>query len=101
VTSEFHLAKLSVKPSRCRHAHVSEREVQLILIPDIGITWGEWPGSHAGCSLPQGKGPPVPIWAGGWMGLRATLDTEAKENIFVSVGDPSLVIQSVDRHYTA
>jgi hypothetical protein len=39
-------------------------------------------------------------WIGGWVGLRAGLDTEAKRKSFAPVGDRTPVVQSVVRHYT-
>jgi hypothetical protein len=42
-------------------------EVQLLLIHDLGIRWGEWSESRPGRGLPPGKGTPVPIvQEGGW-----------------------------------
>jgi hypothetical protein len=37
------------------------REVQLLLIHDLGTREGEWSESRPGRALPPGKGPPVPI----------------------------------------
>jgi hypothetical protein len=35
-------------------------EVQLLLIHDLGIRWGEWSVPRPGRALPTGKRPPVP-----------------------------------------
>jgi hypothetical protein len=56
--------------------------------------------------LPSGKGPPVPIGqeAGGWVGPRAGLDTEAKGKILCPCRESNPdrpVVQPVVRHYTA
>jgi hypothetical protein len=42
----------------------------------------------------------LPLWIGGWVGLRAGLDTKAKEKILFHCWGSTLVIQSVVRHYT-
>jgi hypothetical protein len=39
---------------------IRAREAQLLLILDLGTTWGEWSASHTGHALP-GKGTVVPI----------------------------------------
>jgi hypothetical protein len=39
-------------------------------------------------------------WIGGWVGLRAGLDTEARGNILCLYGDRSPVVQSAVRHCT-
>jgi hypothetical protein len=41
---------------------------------DLGTRWGEWSASRPGRALPLGKGPRYPL-VGGWVGLRAGLDT--------------------------
>jgi hypothetical protein len=43
---------------------------------------GEWSASRPGRTLAPGKGPPVPICTGGWVGPRAGLDAKARGNIF-------------------
>jgi hypothetical protein len=37
------------------------REVELLLILDLGTRWGEWSASRPGRTFTPGKGPPVPI----------------------------------------
>jgi hypothetical protein len=63
------MALLSLKnldlPSKAVPLHAMEalggRGIQLLLIHDLGTTWGEWSASRPGRALPPGKGPPVPI----------------------------------------
>jgi hypothetical protein len=56
------VAIVNIKLSRYRHAGVKGcEEKQLLLILDLGTTWGEWSASRPGRALPSGKGPPVPI----------------------------------------
>jgi hypothetical protein len=40
------------------------------------------------------------LFTPGWVGLKAGLETEAREKSFSSVGDLTPVVQSVVRHYT-
>jgi hypothetical protein len=47
-----------------------------------------------------GKGPPGTQWIGGWVGLRADLDTEARRKIIYLCRGPNPVVQSVVRHYS-
>jgi hypothetical protein len=55
---------------------------------------------HAPAALyPPGENPGT-HWIRGWMGLRAGLDTEAREKSFTSTGDWTPIVQSVVRHAT-
>jgi hypothetical protein len=56
-----------------RHADANGRGVELLLILHSGIRWGEWSASRRDRALPH--------WIGGWVGLRAGLDTEARGKI--------------------
>jgi hypothetical protein len=47
----------------------------LLLIIDLGNRRGEWSASRPGRALPSGKDPGT-HWIGGWVDLRAGLDTE-------------------------
>jgi hypothetical protein len=50
-----------------------------------------------------GKRTPDIHWTGGWVGLRAGLDTEARGNVLLPLSVTNLdrpVVQSVARHYT-
>jgi hypothetical protein len=44
---------------------------------------GEWSASRPGRALPPAKGPPGIHFTGGWVGLRAGLDTEARGKILL------------------
>jgi hypothetical protein len=62
---------------------------------------GEWSASHL-CFIPMEKTPST-HWIGGWVGLRAGLDTEARGKILCLCqgSNPNRPInQSVVRHYT-
>jgi hypothetical protein len=48
---------------------------------------------------PRQRFAPGTHWIGGWVRLRAGLDTEARGNFFTSAGDRALAVQSVVRHY--
>jgi hypothetical protein len=63
------------------------------------LNGGEWSVSRRGRALRPGKDPGTHC-TGGWVGLRAGLDTEAIGKIFTSGGDRTPVVQSVVRHYT-
>jgi hypothetical protein len=56
-------------------------EVQLLLIHDLGIRWGEWSASSTVRTLPPGKGPPGTHCTGGWVGPRASMDTDDRGKI--------------------
>jgi hypothetical protein len=47
-----------------------------------------------------GERTPSTHWTGGWVGLRAGVDTEAREKTLSSAGDRTLDMQSVARRYT-
>jgi hypothetical protein len=72
-----------VKKAKAARLHIVEaqgKEVQLLLIHDLGTRRGEWSASRPGHTLPPGKGPPVHL---GWVGSRDGLDTEAKGKMFL------------------
>jgi hypothetical protein len=65
---------------------------------------GEWSASRPDRALPSGKGPPGTHCTGGWVGLRAGLDTQARGKILSPCrgSNPDRpVVQPVVRHYTA
>jgi hypothetical protein len=69
--------------------------IQLLLVIDLGIRWGEWSASCPSPVLPQGKGPPIPT---GW---------EAAGMIYGGLGGPQSSSGHRDyhrpyqhRHYT-
>jgi hypothetical protein len=72
---------------------------QLLLILDVDIRKGEWSASRPGRALFPGMDPGT-HWIGGWVGLRAGLDTEARGKSFVPAGDRTPVVQSAVTHYT-
>jgi hypothetical protein len=49
--------------------------------PGTRFDGGEWSASSPGRASPPGKGPPVPHWIGGCVGLRAGMDKEARGTI--------------------
>jgi hypothetical protein len=58
-------------------------------------------GQHnAPAALYPGERTPGTHWTGGWVGLRAGLDAEARKKFSASVGDQTPVVQSVVSHYT-
>jgi hypothetical protein len=56
--------------------------------------------SYPGHTLPPGKGLPITNWIGGWMGLRAGLDAEARTKVsFSCMGlNPSHPVYSQSLH---
>jgi hypothetical protein len=46
--------------------HAPRGEVQLLLILDLGITWGEWSVSRPGRALPPGMDPVPTTKEAGW-----------------------------------
>jgi hypothetical protein len=59
---------------------------------------GECSASRPSHTLTLGKDPGT-HWVGGWVGLRAGLNTETRGKTFASVRDETLAIESVVRHY--
>jgi hypothetical protein len=87
----FLLPHLSKKVKLSRYAMQALRGIGLypLLTFDFGTGWGEWSVSRPGRALPPGKDPPPPHfthWIGGWMRLRAGLDTEVREEILFFSG---------------
>jgi hypothetical protein len=54
---------------------------ELLLIPDLCTRWGWVVSISPGHTLPPGKGTPRTHFIGGWVGLRASVDTEARGKI--------------------
>jgi hypothetical protein len=68
----------------------------------LALDWGEW-SSCPSRALAPGKGPPGTHCTGGWVGPRASLDTEARRKILCLCQGLNLkrpVVQPVARHYT-
>jgi hypothetical protein len=92
--------KVKVKLPATRHAGATEERSHssfslLISAPD----GDEWSASCPGRLLSPGRDPGT-HWIGGWVDLRAGLDTESREQSFTSDGDETPVVQSAIRHYT-
>jgi hypothetical protein len=65
---------------------------------------GEWSASRPGRAFTPGERTPGTHWTGGWVGLRAGLDTEATGKILClcrGSNPDRLVVQSVVRQYAA
>jgi hypothetical protein len=85
---------------RTRHASAKrERRSSSYSFLTSELFEGEWSVSRPGRALPLGKDPGT-HWTGGWVGLRAGLDTEARGKILCLCRDRTPVVQSVVRHYT-
>jgi hypothetical protein len=65
---------------------------------------GEWSASRPGRALPQRKDPPGTHWTGGWVGVSAGLDTQAREEQSFRLCRRSnldrSVVQPIVRQYT-
>jgi hypothetical protein len=61
---------------------------------------GEWSASRPGRALPPGKGPPVPILQEAEWAPEPVWTQRLEERSSASVGDRTLAVQSVVRHYT-
>jgi hypothetical protein len=70
------------------------KEVQLLLIHDLGTRWGEWSALRHGRAFTPGERTPGTHFRGGWMGPRAGLDTEDKGKILSLAGDRSPIARS-------
>jgi hypothetical protein len=91
-----HEVKLS-RYSSCRRQ--GGEKMLLLLILDLGTRWGEWSASRPGRALLSGKDTCTHC-VGGWVGLRAVLDTQARGKCFVFGVDRTPVVQSIVRHCT-
>jgi hypothetical protein len=56
------------------------KAVKLLLIIDVGAGRSEWSASRSGSVLPRERTPGT-HWTGGWVDLRAGLNTEATGKI--------------------
>jgi hypothetical protein len=65
----------------------------------LALDGGEWSVSFLSHAWSPGKDPPI-HWIGGWVGLRAGLDTRLEEKSFASAGDKTPIVQYVVSHYT-
>jgi hypothetical protein len=79
------------------------KEVQLLLIHDLGTRWGGWSASRQGSAFTPGARTPGTHLTGDWVGPRAGLDTEVRGKILCPCrgSNPHRpVVQPVVRHYT-
>jgi hypothetical protein len=72
-------------------------EVQLLLILDLGTRWGEWSASRPGHALPRERTSGNHC-TGGWVGLRAGLDTEGRGKVLWTL--PEIALQSSNVNWT-
>jgi hypothetical protein len=66
----------------------------------LALDGGDWSVSCLGCALPLGKGPPVPTGQEAWCAPELVWTWRLEKKSSASVGDRTLVVQSVVRHYT-
>jgi hypothetical protein len=91
VTRNTYVMKPSISKVKVFCCAKGERRYSSFL---TSLDGGEWSVSRPGRNSPPGKGPPVSSWMGGWVGLRASLDTEARgKKSFASARDGNLVVQ--------
>jgi hypothetical protein len=91
-------ANLKLKMSRyCHIGAKGERHSSYSFLNSV-LDGGEWSASRPGRVLPRERTPGT-HWIGGWVGLRAGLDT-GQIKPFASTGDRTPVVQSVVRHHT-
>jgi hypothetical protein len=72
-------------------------EVQLLLILDLGTRWGDWSASRPGHALPRERTSGNHC-TGGWVGLRARLDTEGRGKVLWTL--PEIALQSSNLNWT-
>jgi hypothetical protein len=75
-------------------------EVQILLILDLGIRWGEWSTSRPGRALPSEKEPLVPTGSGAGWASELVWTQRLEENSFACAGHTTPVFQSVVWRYT-
>jgi hypothetical protein len=79
--------------------HGGERRKSSYSFLTSALDGGEWSASRPGSALPPWKGPPVPIvQEAGWP-PEPVWTQRLEEKSSASVGDGTLVVQSVVRHY--
>jgi hypothetical protein len=81
-----------------------ERRYSSYSFTTSALDGGGWSASRPGRALPPGKGPPGTHCIGGWVDLRAGLDTEVRGKILCPCrgSNPDRpVVQPVVRHCTA
>jgi hypothetical protein len=70
------------------------RGVYLLLILDLGTRWGVSGQRHAPAALCPGERTPSTHCTGGWVGLRAGLETEIRGKILCPAGDRTPIARS-------
>jgi hypothetical protein len=97
--------KLKVKQSRYTPwRSLGERRYSSYSFSTSALDRGEWSASRPGRAFTPGERTPGNHWTGGWVGLRAGLNTEAKGKILCPQRESNPdrpVVQPVVRHYTA
>jgi hypothetical protein len=79
---------------------VGERRYSSYSFLTLALDRVEWSTLHPNHPLSPGKGPPGNHGIGGWVGPRASLDTEVGERILCWGLNPDrVVVQSIVRHF--
>jgi hypothetical protein len=79
---------------------LGERSYSFYLFSTSELDGGEWSVSCFGRVLPLGKDPPVSIWQEAGRAPEPVWTQRLEEKSSTSVGDRTLVVQSLVRHYT-
>jgi hypothetical protein len=79
--------------------HMGERRFSSYLTS--ALDRGEWSASRPGRALPSGEGPPVPVGKETGWAPEPVWTQRLEEKSSAPVGDRSLIVQLVVRHYTA
>jgi hypothetical protein len=94
--------KIEKKSKATRHGGSwGERKYSSYSFLTSALNGGEWSASRPGRALPPGKGPPVPIGQEAGWAPEPVWTQGLEEKSSAPVGDRTLVVQSVVRHYTA
>jgi hypothetical protein len=81
-------------------AHLGDRRYSSYSFLTSALEGGEWSASRPGRALPSGKEPPVPtVQEAGWA-PQPVWTQRLEEKSSASVGDRTLAVQSVVRHYS-
>jgi hypothetical protein len=88
--------KVKVKEYNCS----AKRQAGFYSFLSSALDRGDRSASRPGRVLLPGKEPRCTHWIGGWVSLRAVLDTEFKGKFLATAKDGTPVVQSGVRHYT-
>jgi hypothetical protein len=80
--------------------HLGREEIQLLLILNLGTRWGWVVNITPWLRFTLGKGPPAPIEQEAGWAPEPVWTQRQEEKSSASVGDQTLVVQSVVGHYT-